>query len=179
MHLKEVFGVVFHPEVTHISAKKAGRCEVKYGVETDGEGGFIYEKLFRDGIEIASNHPDVLKLHWAFMHQARGKVLLSGLGLGEMVFALLKNSQVKHVTVAEPDLQIAALVYPVIRSLPEPLFSKMTLFGQSIFDMTLKTGDHYDIIYHADTSGRSPEEVADLESRLAPFCDWQWHPGGI
>lgn len=145
IYLREVFGVVLHPDITHIPEGRSGNCEVRYAVETNGKTGFIYEKLFRDGKEIASNHPDVLNRHSDFLSRAKGRVLLEGLGVGEMLFPLLENQLVTHVTVAEPDLHVAALLCRVIRSLPEPVFQKLTLWGKSVTDV-LQQGEQFDCV---------------------------------
>ncbi|MES2219385.1 MAG: hypothetical protein V4587_00275 [Acidobacteriota bacterium] len=53
-----------------------------------------------------------LRTHLNFMLRARGRVLVTGLGLGCVVRGLLANPAVEHVTVIERDADVLKLIMP-------------------------------------------------------------------
>lgn len=173
--LKEMFGVELHPDITHVPPGKSGVFEVRPEVETSGKGGFIYEKLYRDGKEVASNHPSVQKRHKALLSRAKGKVFISGLGLGETLFQVVQRPEVSLVAVIESEQGVIDLVLPAIQGLPEDIQAKVEYDQANIFSYKLDAGEHFDFIYHAIWSTpeeQDPKHVKILEKRFRSFCDW-------
>lgn len=63
----------------------------------------IFQRLLKDGIPQKSNHPDSLNVHADFLKRATGRILISGLGLGESLHEVLKKPDVTFVRIIEID----------------------------------------------------------------------------
>lgn len=69
-----------------------------------------------------------LRRHMPIWKEARGRVLVSGLGLGCVVRGLLRNPAVEQITVVELDQQIIDLIWPEFM----PLAKCMVLHGDAM-----------------------------------------------
>lgn len=88
----------------------------------------IYTHLFRvtegtiyndpPGIVVMEDTPLELRTHLNFMMRARGRVLVTGLGLGCVVRGLLVNPAVEHVTCIERSEHVLKLVEPYMPAGP-------------------------------------------------------------
>ena len=76
----------------------------------------IQERLDTGGGEpgelVMTDSPDELNTHLGFMLRARGRVLISGLGLGCVVRGCLANPAVDHVVCLERDPDVLKMVQP-------------------------------------------------------------------
>lgn len=61
---------------------------------------------------VMTDSPDELNTHLAFMLRARGRVLITGLGLGCVVRGCLANPAVEHVVCIERDTEVIRMVKP-------------------------------------------------------------------
>lgn len=61
---------------------------------------------------VMQDTPDELATHLDFMLRARGRVLITGLGLGCVARGCLANPHVEHVTIVERDASVLRLVTP-------------------------------------------------------------------
>ena len=64
---------------------------------------------------IMSNAPEITK-YYGFLKEVKGDVLITGLGIGFCVKELLKNDQVKMITVIEKEQGIIDLIEPTIKN---------------------------------------------------------------
>lgn len=69
-----------------------------------------YTGLKVDGVMVMSDTPAEIKDHIYFFHEAKGRVLLNGLGIGMCLQAMLRKPEVEHVTVVEIEADVLALV---------------------------------------------------------------------
>jgi len=68
--------------------------------------------IHRGGECVMHDFPEELRKHLAFMLRARGRVLITGLGLGCVVRGAMANDAVDSVTVVERDRNVLKLVEP-------------------------------------------------------------------
>jgi len=80
--------------------------------------GLFYGKpsTFSTGV-IMSDTPDEMRDHLGFIGAASGRVLISGLGLGMVTQAVLRNDKVTHCTVVEVSRDVIRLVGPTVRAI--------------------------------------------------------------
>ena len=71
-----------------------------------------YTRLMRNGTLVMSDTPDEIRDHYEAIHQAKGHVLVNGLGLGVALQAMLEKPEVERVTVVEISADVIALVGP-------------------------------------------------------------------
>lgn len=69
-----------------------------------------YKRLMRGNTLVMSDTVYELQLHREFIWEAKGEVLINGLGLGVVLQAVLEKPQVKHVTVIELSKEVISLV---------------------------------------------------------------------
>ncbi len=70
----------------------------------------IYTNLMRDGTLVMNDSPDEREDHISFVRAATGSVLISGLGLGMCLAAVLRKAEVTDVTVLELSQDLIDLV---------------------------------------------------------------------
>jgi hypothetical protein len=75
-------------------------------------------RLCRDGDVLMSDHPQEMMDHAPFLALARGRVLVTGLGLGYVVAQLLRRPAVTAVVVVDHDAEIIELIGPQFRGQP-------------------------------------------------------------
>jgi SAM-dependent methyltransferase len=76
-----------------------------------------YTRLMGPGGVMMSDTPGEKQDHYQFVQLAAGRVLIVGLGLGMVTYAVLLKRNVTHVTVVEIDPDIIALVAPHVYSM--------------------------------------------------------------
>jgi hypothetical protein len=164
----EVFGVDYSQNITRIQEGIAGNFEVKDAV--DIKLSIIYQQLLQNGAPIADNHPKNLSRHQHFLRRARGRILISGLGLGETLFKLLEQEDVELIRVIEKHQGIIDLVKPAVND------QRVNLIRADIFDYTPGAGDHYDFVYHSIWNTKKAAKAAErnaLQEVFDAHCDWQ------
>lgn len=172
--LRECVGADFPPELTHIPAGIAGDWEVRYAF--DEEHRLIYQELLHQEQVVADNHPNSLKRHEPFLNRARGSLFISGLGVGETLFALLRNSAsvIEHIRVLERHQEVIDLIAPVLDRFPA-VKAKVTLEKGNIFHFEPAPKERYDCVYHTiwhRPEEMTPEQVAALRRKFARHCGW-------
>lgn len=97
-----------------VSADEAAWASVR--ALRDGRGGIVpgtYTKLVCKGRgTVMSDTPDERRDHMPAYRKAKGHVLINGLGLGMVLGAILKKSEVESVTVVEISQDVIDLVWP-------------------------------------------------------------------
>lgn len=71
-----------------------------------------YTGLSIEKLMVMSDEAKEIQDHLPFIAKARGRVLLTGLGIGMCLQALLRKPEVEHVTVVELSADVLALVGP-------------------------------------------------------------------
>jgi spermidine synthase len=112
--------------------------------------------------------------------EARGNMLIAGLGLGMILHPILKNDLVTSVTVIEKEKDVIALVVP---TLPEN--TKLNVICADIFTWEPQSDKRYDCIYFdiwaAASDGVASSDQLELETRFEKYKaegGWigSWHP---
>jgi hypothetical protein len=168
--LGDVLGVTPCPTVRRIEQGICGDFDVKDAIDADN--GWIYQQMIRNGVPIMDNHPSRLKTaHKEFLAHATGRILISGLGLGDSLSAVLGNSNVTAVRVIELEQDIIDLVAPA--------FAKDRLVDIVQGDIyTYEPDTKFDCIYHAlwSDAKAAKSDLANrkkLKTRFASYCSWQ------
>ena len=139
----------------------------------------IYTCLRRDGVQYMTDLYD----EWWTQREAvtealarGGEVLVTGLGLGLVVDAMLREpgSTVSRVTVVEQSPDVVALVGPHLKQ-RHP--GKVEIVHADAFEWQPPVGNRFSVGWHdiwPDPHGDVVrEEVARLEARFDSWCDWQ------
>lgn len=124
---------------------------------------------------VMSDTPAEKADHYEFVKQAKGKVLINGLGIGMSLNAILKNpdpaSLVSKVTVIEVDRDVIDLVAP--HYLNDP---RVEIVHSSAFDYLPPKGDRYDAVWHDiwdSICSDNLSEMATLHRKYGRRTSWQ------
>jgi hypothetical protein len=115
-----------------------------------------------------------LSTHLNFAMRARGRVVVTGLGLGCVVRGLLHNPAVTHVNVIERDSRILRMVGPHL-----PSDSRLVITKEDAFDFAETCAERYDYAWHdiwsdPDLGERElPALHMELLKKYARFCGRQ------
>ena len=131
----------------------------------------IFTRLVRDERTIVMSDTDAeIADFLPFVRMARGKVLVSGLGLGCVAQALLAKPNVEHVTVVEIDADVIALTAPHLAC------DRLTVINADAREWKPARGQKFSCGWHDiwDTiSGDNLPEMKEMKQRLRRRCQWQ------
>jgi len=102
-----------------------------------------------------------------FVHRAKGNVLIAGLGLGLILFALADKPEVTHVTVIEKYQDVVDLVGPSVMA---RLGDRLTIIKADINEWRPVKGTRFDTIHFdiwATLSTDQLKEMTNLHRRFA------------
>lgn len=124
---------------------------------------------------VMSDTPAEKRDHSFFVHEAKGHVLINGLGIGMALNAILQDRrpgmEVERVTVVEIDQDVIDLVGP--HYLNDP---RVEIVHQSAFDYKPPKGIRYGAVWHDiwDTiCVANLDEMKLLHRRYGRLADWQ------
>lgn len=120
------------------------RMAVTGGREQPADEG-TYAQLFVNGSLVMSDTQMERDSNRIFVYEARGDVLVAGLGVGLILLPILASKRVESVTVIEKCQDVIDLVEPHIRK--KAGGNKLTVVCADIFDWKPPRGSHYDVIY--------------------------------
>lgn len=107
-----------------------------------GVPGGTYKRLMRNGTVVMSNTPDEIRDFMNFLHNAKGSILINGLGLGVTLKALLNKPEVTDITVIENSEDVIKLV---ASSYTDP---RLTIIHGDAFAWEPPKGKVYDAVWH-------------------------------
>lgn len=143
----------------------------------NGHGRYVpagqYTGLLFRGSVVMSDTPDEIRDHMGAINAARGRCLINGLGLGVVLQAVARKSEVDHVTVIEIDEDVIALVGPHY----EAMFpDRIDIIKADAFAYRPPRGVRYGMVWHdiwpTICSDNLPE-MARLRRKYARRADWQ------
>ena len=108
--------------------------------------------------------------HWEFVHKAKGRVLINGLGIGMCLRAVLAKEGVEHVTVVEIDRDVIDLVWPHYEC------PRASIVNASAFDYAPEKGVRFGSVWHDiwdDICEDNRPEMVRLHRKYGRFADWQ------
>jgi hypothetical protein len=124
---------------------------------------------------VMSDTPAEMSDHYDFVQQAKGNVLLNGLGIGMALNAILKNKnegrQVERITVVEIDRDVIDLVGPHYGVDP-----RVEIVHASAFDYQPPKNMRYHAVWHDIWDFICPDnlvEMAALHRKYGRRTDWQ------
>ena len=124
---------------------------------------------------VMSDTPAEMIDHYDFVSQAKGEVLINGLGIGMALNAILKNknesSRVQRVTVIEIDRDVINLVGPHYTG-----DSRVEIIHCSAFDYEPPKKIRYRAVWHDIWDSICPDnvsEMATLHRKYGRRTDWQ------
>jgi hypothetical protein len=176
--------MTFEPMVKYIPPGQCGKVEVSHFRIGESE---FKSMLFREaatrGREQATPTGDYCRLvingqtvmsdtyleystNREVVYQARGDVLIAGLGIGFILVPLLAKEGVKSITVIEKHQEVIDLVGPHFRD------SRLSIIQDDIFKWKPSKGSTYDTIYFdiwPCICASNLKEMTRLERRFRPF----------
>jgi SAM-dependent methyltransferase len=149
------------------------------GILSLGKGGRFpapgdYTGLYRNGTVIMSDTPDEIRDHLGVIHEATGNVLIAGLGLGVVLQAIARKSEVASVTVIEISPDVIALVKPQLEA--REWFSKVTIIEADIFTWKPAKEVSFDVAWFDVWDSLCTDnlaEMATLHRRFAKRTKYQ------
>lgn len=126
----------------------------------------VHTRLLIDGDLIMSDGDNEYRTNVEVVYQARGNVLIAGLGLGYILHPILAKPDVTSVTVVEVNPHVIALVTP---TLPQ---DKLAVVQGDVFTWRPTKGTKFDTIYFdiwGDISTDALEEMAKLHQAFRVF----------
>jgi len=129
-----------------------------------------YKSLSRNGYVIMSNTPMEIYDHLEFIYQAKGDVLINGLGLAMCIFGILEKPEVQSITVIEKEQDVIDLVAPHIKS------KKVKVIHCDAFDYQIPKGKKYNAVWHDIWDDLNPDnltEMTKLKRKYGRHTEWQ------
>lgn len=133
----------------------------------------IYTALKRNSQTIMSDTPDEIKDHLSIINNARGHVLINGLGLGMILKACLDNKAVTHVTVVENSLDVIHLVGKYYE---DKYGDKLTIVFDDAFEYKPPVNIRYGAVWHdiwENICTDNLSEMHKLHRKYGKHTDWQ------
>lgn len=104
-----------------------------------------FTRLMYGGNVIMSDTPDELSDAWGFRRLARGKVLISGLGMGAVLQQVLDKPNVEYITVLELSGDVIRLVAPTML---DAFRGRLTVIQADALTWKPPQGCRWDVAWH-------------------------------
>lgn len=132
-----------------------------------------YKRLVRNDCVVMSNTPDEINDFTHFTSQAKGSVLINGLGLGVVVMSLLDNNDVTEITIIEKSLDVIGLVAKHIKHKRADI---VEVLHRDAFEYKPPKGKRYNAVWHDIWDYISEDnipEMTKLHRKYGKRCDYQ------
>lgn len=129
-----------------------------------------YTELSRNGHIVMTDTPDEMRDHYEPVFKARGHILINGLGIGMLLAACLKKSEVTKATVIEIDSDVVALVG---LAYVDP---RVEIITADAFDYRPPKGCRYGMVWHdiwSDICGDNLSQMTRLKRKYGRRTEWQ------
>lgn len=166
-----------HFEITKDHAALANvRCFHSFGsigsLDTVEPGRYV--QLLVHGSLVMSDTQMERRTNWEFLHKARGDVLVTGLGLGMILFPLFSDELITSITVVEKVPDVIALVG---RRIGWPHRAKLEIECADALEWRPPKGRTWDTVYHDIWPDRTTENLDDMTVLKRRFAR-RLKPGG-
>lgn len=169
-------------KIEHVKVSKLDSDLSKLNFIQHGRGSVppgTYTQLIRaDGdawtMPMMSDTPDEIRDHLGFIFEAKGRVLIHGLGIGMCAMAVAKNPEVKSVLVIEKDPDVIALVAKHLQA--QRCGKKIEVREADAFTWKPEKGERWNTIWHdiwPTLCEDNLPEMATLHRKFGRRCDWQ------
>lgn len=142
-----------------------------------GHGRFVpagtYTQLIRGKTIVMSDTPDEIDDLWGLIYNAKGNVLINGLGLGVALQGVLNKPEVSHVTVIEFSPDVINLVGSFYKQRYD---GRLEIINADALSWRPPKGARYNAVWHDiwDTvSGDNLPQMHKLHRRYGRITDWQ------
>lgn len=119
---------------------------------------------------IMSNTPDEIRDQMSFIRNAKGEVLVNGLGLGITLELLLEKPEVTHITVIEKSDDVMKLTAPYFSN------ERVTIIHADAFEYVPPKGKKYGAVWHDiwdSICGDNLEQMKILRRKYSRKTEWQ------
>jgi hypothetical protein len=133
----------------------------------------MYTALVHKNSIVMSDTPDEIRDHLPAIEKAQGEVLVTGLGLGVVVQAMLRKPEVTNVTVLEKSPAGITLVAPHYQ---QQFGARFAVIHADAFTWQPPQGSRYAVVWHDIWTYFLPENLIQmdmLEQHYQPVADWQ------
>lgn len=133
--------------------------------------GESYTVLRTSGRLQMSDTRDEYRDHSWFIHQAHGRVLIHGLGLGCCLKAILAKDSVTHIDVIEKNTGVVEYVGQFYTADP-----RVNIVCADAFDYTWPSGSRWDVVWHDIWPDKCEDDLAEHTRLLRSFgrrAGWQ------
>jgi len=144
--------------------------QVKFGARAVRPGTYTRLSHAERGV-VMSDTPAEKRDHACFVHEARGHVLINGLGLGMCLGAVLAKPEVTKVTVVEADADVIALVGPAYAGDP-----RVEIVHCDAHAYQPPKGVRYGAVWHDiwdEICSDNLPEMTRLHRKYGRRADWQ------
>ena len=117
-----------------------------------------YAKLKVNGCLMMSDTLMEHRTNWQVVDEARGNVLIAGLGLGMILHPILDKKEVLSVTVIEKYIDVIALIAPTFDD------EKLTIIHGDIYEWKPAKGTKYDVLYFDIWAEQSTDCLKDMKT---------------
>lgn len=176
--------MTFEPMVKYIPVGQSGKAEVQHFHIGEREySSMAMREAATRGREMATPMGDYCRLlvngevvmsdtylerttNAEAVFQARGHVLIAGLGLGYILVPMLRKEGVRGITVVEKHQDVINLVGPRFKD------RRLNIILADIFKWKPESGTSYDVIYFdiwPNICSTNLKEMARLERRFRPY----------
>lgn len=128
-----------------------------------------FAQLKVDGSLVMSDTDMERRSNWEVLHEAKGDVLIAGLGLGMILYPILQKGEVKKVEVIEKSQDVIDLVGPTVRKW-RGAKSKLSIIQADALGWKPPKGQKWDTIYFdiwSEISTENLDEISMLHKRFA------------
>jgi hypothetical protein len=122
---------------------------------------------------VMSDTPAEILDHLDFITEARGKVLINGLGLGVALNAVLQKPEVEQVTVVEISEDVVKLVG---QHYLDKANGKLKIIVADALTWRPEKGEHFNVVWHDiwdNICSDNLESMKKLHRSYGKRCDWQ------
>jgi spermidine synthase len=132
---------------------------------------FLFDKSINK--TMMSNHEFETLTNQKFLDNAKGDILIFGLGIGLIIFPLLTDNDIKSITIVEIDDGLIDEVFPII--IKNDLESKVSVILSNAFDF--ETDKMFDTIYFDIWSVIDQQSFLEMKKLSEKFTK-NLKPGG-
>jgi hypothetical protein len=152
-----------------------------------------YARLRVAGLLMMSDTPMERRTNWHVVREARGDVLVAGLGVGLILYPMIAKAGVRSITVVEKFADVISLVWPAVtafhaRTWPSERRSAQTgaitavaprleVVHADIFDWRPPAGVKWDVLYFDVWATKSPTNLGQI-AQLHQRFKGRKRPGG-
>jgi len=160
---------------TILPAGKLGKVTVVHSTA----GKHHYARLFIDDVFYMSDTEQEHLSNALVLERARGRVLISGLGIGMILMPICRSPSVESVHVLEHEQDVIDYVRPHLVKALEKDSHKLTCERASVFEWENESGQMYDCIYHDIWARFDQKAQTEFESLKERYSVWLSEGGWI